>query len=365
MILTTEQQSAIAFVERYANNSKEECLGQIDLILSHSHVDRNIFELVLSEIMRNATIGLHFHPDRFSRDSTTVCQGLLQSGEYKNQFETEVSSGSLTAFGGGSRDIWEQSLFGGWYHSPKVALPDRPKYGSLNLTLTEDGPSPRFGSCYFMLNPSVKQRSTFTYGDSHRCPKEIGTSKSFHMVMNELLNDVFTRNQALGAKNTNVEEFFTFILSNISQSLNFERYKSFSRNLDFYIETQVHGKISLERDVDSLIADYSFKGTAVEIDFMNICAKYNINFLWHSGFQMKVSEFPLSFRGPLMPEIAKRVSKNGIVNAYLLGIAAQKVEQESDLWNDLGTKHELAQLIKYLWHCLVKFGEPINKKASH
>lgn len=136
---------------------------------------------------------------------------------------------------------------------------------------------------------------------------------------------------------------------------------SFSRNLDFYIESQIHGSISLERDITSLVADYSFRDTEVEIDLRNICSKYSINFCWHSGFQMKEADFPTNFRGPKIPEIVKRIAHRGVVNAYLIGLASNKIMSESGLWNDLGSKDELLQLIKYTWHCLVKFGEPINK----
>src|SRR5690606_28585767 len=92
--------------------------------------------------------------------------------------------------------------------------------------------------------------------------------------------------------------------------------------------------------------------------------KYSIDFRWHSGFQMKETDFPTNFRGPKIPEFAKRIAHSGVVNAYLLGLASNKIVSEPNLWNDLGNKEELLQLIKYTWHCLVKFGEPINKKPA-
>ncbi|HEX2880761.1 MAG TPA: DUF3626 domain-containing protein, partial [Polyangiaceae bacterium] len=58
---------------------------------------------------------MHFHPDRIGIGPLTVAEALLDSGQYRNQFETGLSSGSTTAFPGGARDAWEEALFDGAY----------------------------------------------------------------------------------------------------------------------------------------------------------------------------------------------------------------------------------------------------------
>ena len=363
MALTSEQKSSLKFVENHCKESDDKFSQSIDLVLSQSNIDKIWYEQAVDKIRTHATIALHFHPDRLTPNGLTVAHSLYLTGEYKNQFEVGISSGSVSARKGGDRDIWEEKLFGEFYHSSKVIGNDRPKYGSLNLTLTEDGPSPRFGSCYFLLKPEIKDRSTFTYGDSHTMPRDIGTINHFNMIMQALLNDLFTRNEALGIKDTEVLSFLTFVAFNIGDT-DFKNRNSFSRNLDFYIESQIHGDISLYRDITTLVADYSFRETEVELNFQKLCSKFSIDFYWHSGFQMKETDFPANFRGPKIPEMAKRIAQRGMVNAYLIGLASNRIITEPDLWNDLGSKEELLQLVKYMWHCLVKFGEPINK-ASH
>ena len=104
----------------------------------------------------------------------SVAEALFEQGIYKSQFETLLSNGSVSAYPGGERDLWEQRIFGGAYQLEGVTNDQRPKYGALNLMLHPDGPAPRFGSCYFLLSPKVSSRSTYTYLDSHQDPKRKG-----------------------------------------------------------------------------------------------------------------------------------------------------------------------------------------------
>ena len=116
----------------------------------------------------HARVVVHFHPDRFGHKLTTVAEALLAEGVYRNQFETGLSSGSVSAFSGGARDTWENTLFGGAYHTEGVTDSERPKYGALELVRYPDGPIPRFGSCYFVLRPGVSMRTSFTFAGQRR-----------------------------------------------------------------------------------------------------------------------------------------------------------------------------------------------------
>ena len=135
---------------------------------------------------------LHFHPYRFGLKSTTVAEDLLKDGLYRNQFETGLSSGSVSAFPGGERDTWERTLFGGAYHAEGVMASERPKYGALELVRYPDGPIPRFGSCYFVLRPGVSMRTSFTFmGSEHpRAMERLGTIDRLHSMMAALLAEI-------------------------------------------------------------------------------------------------------------------------------------------------------------------------------
>jgi hypothetical protein len=108
----------------------------------------------------HARVVVHFHPDRFGLKPTTVAEALLEEGVYRNQFETGLSSGIVSAFPGGARDAWESTLFGGAYHAKGITGSERPKYGALELVRYPDGPIPRFGSCYFVLRASASMRTS-------------------------------------------------------------------------------------------------------------------------------------------------------------------------------------------------------------
>ena len=99
-----------------------------------------------------------------------------------------ISNGGLTAFRGRERDNWEKRLFGGVYQKPDVTSLERPKYGALDLMNHADGPSPRFGSCYFRLSNEVSKRCSFTYKDSFYQPEECGTIDDLTCIMASMLS---------------------------------------------------------------------------------------------------------------------------------------------------------------------------------
>jgi Protein of unknown function (DUF3626) len=142
---------------------------------------------------QQARIVLHFHPDRFGCKPANVAESLFSEGVSRNQFETGLSSGSPTAFPGGERDTWEHALFGGAYHTEGVAAFERPKYRSLELVRFPDGPSPRFGSCYFVLRGVAARTSiTFMGSEEPRAFDRAGTLATPHGVMAALLAEIRT-----------------------------------------------------------------------------------------------------------------------------------------------------------------------------
>src|SRR4051812_27358823 len=156
-------------------------------------IPSSALEEALDNVGRYAQVALHFHPDRPAPGGLSVAQGLLQDGRYRSQFETRLSNGGLSAHPGGRRDMSELRLFGGAYQREQIQPAERPKYGSLDLLRPADGPSPRFGSCYFLLHASLSERCTYTYLDSHEDPLEQGTQAEFEDVAAALFREAFAR----------------------------------------------------------------------------------------------------------------------------------------------------------------------------
>ncbi len=111
--------------------------------------------------------------------------------------------------------------------------------------LHPDGPAPRFGSCYFLLSTEVSQRCTYTYLDSHQEPEEKGTYEGFDLILAALMRDVFYSNFAIGERNLTVQKLIDHMHVNLEKPFQNPSNQEPNRNLDHYIEAQVHGDISL------------------------------------------------------------------------------------------------------------------------
>ncbi|MCG8687291.1 MAG: DUF3626 domain-containing protein [Desulfobacterales bacterium] len=245
---------------------------------------------------------INFHPDRYTKNDVPLLTAIRNDGCIKSQFETGTSNGGLTAFKGGDRWLWEKQVFDGTYDN--CAPFQRPKYGALNYGQQETGGSPRFGSSFFRLKRHLLKRSTFCYPDSFFEPEHFAT----HEFLGPLLEL---------ASSDDCDE------------------------LDTYIEAQIHGKISLMSDVESLVLDPSYKGTEIEFQ----AERMPVEVFWHSGFELHIddiAEYP-EYRGQKIVDLAEEISVDGFINPMLLGNAV----------NELNFK---AQDIKKIWHYLARFG---------
>jgi hypothetical protein len=359
------QLAALAHVNARARDRRIEAVATLAHIQQMCNLPADLMERVGGAIWRNARVALHFHPDRPVSNGTTVSEALLEEGTYRNQFETGISNGGVTAFLGGSRDICEHHLFGGSYHAPGVEVSDRPRYGALDLLGHSEGPSPRFGSCYFVLTAAVSRRCTFTYQDSHSSPNEIGTLQEFDDVLAALLRDVFYYDGALGERDLTVER----LCASMERALvNPVAQRALTgppfRNLNQYIEAQVHGEVSLASDTDALVVDPSFRGTTTGDRLFELCRRYQIELQWHHGFCLRVEDVPHDFRGPTMPSLAERVARERVLDASVIGSAARDLFANPDGWKDRGTPAEILQELKLLWHVLVRYGAPMRADES-
>ncbi|GIF41383.1 DUF3626 domain-containing protein [Actinoplanes xinjiangensis] len=269
-----------------------------------------------------APITVNFHPDRPLADGRTVIEHLAADGIYRTQYETGISNGGL----GGDRPVWEQRMFGD--------SGSRPVYGALNLPGHPDGAAPRFGSCHFVLRGHVTGRATFSLGDIHTLPEILGTAATFGAVWDGLLAQVARTGQALGVS---ADDPHTW------QAALAEPRTTAGRTLDDYVEAQVHGGLSIAADVAAVVADPSFRGTAIEAGLRRLGVAVH----WHHGLQLPAEQFPDDLRGPeaalLAREIAARYGEP-VLNAEIIGRAARDGDPP--------------QIVKYLWHILVILGRP-------
>jgi len=354
--LAIAQSAALEFVTRQARLRVPEARAEIAHILRMTNIEEERFESALGQIRSHARVALHFHPDRPGPGDRSVAAALLEDGLYRSQFETGISNGGLSAHPGGARHRWETRIFGEAYEKPEVSPAERPKYGALDLMLHADGPSPRFGSCRLILVPEVSHRCTFTYLDSHEDPDEKGTFEAFEDVACALLRDAFVSEFALGERDLMPPRLIDHLLTQLGKPLADPSTRSPQRNLNHYIEAQVHGDVALGTDADLLVADPSFAGTETGRLLEALCDRYDIALYWHAGFALDLGDIPSDFRGPTMPSLARRISSGQHVDVNMIGEAAMDLRNDPSSYSDRGTHDEVLQELKLLWHVLVRHG---------
>lgn len=350
------QRAALEHVAARARGRRDAARARVAEVLRMSDLSPGDFDAAQDAIRAHARVALHFHPDRLGPGGLAVGEALRRDGVYRSQFETGLSNGKVDPAPGGARDRWEARLFGDAYVDAPAAA--RPRYGALDLLRHPDGPAPRFGSCYLLLRPAATARCTFTYMDSHQDPPEKGTAAELDDVLAALFVEVFLRDFGLGEHGLTPAALARRLREDLARPYPDPARGSPRRNLNHYVEAQVHGEVRLVRDAEALVVDPSFRGTATGEHLAALAAEADLELRWTPGFRLPVDRVPRDFRGPRMPAVAARVARGGAYDAADLGAAAAGAVREPGAWADLGELAEVLQLVKLAWHCLVKFGEP-------
>lgn len=362
--LSSAQRAALEHVSAYAKSRAAEARVVQDEVRRMCDVSEEDLRDALSKVRCDARVVVHFHPDRPISGGETVAAALLRDDCYRSQFETRISNGGLTAHAGGQRDSIESQLFAGAYHVPGTLAGERPKYGSLDLLGHAEGASPRFGSCYLVLKSHVSRRCTFSYLDSHEQPAERGTLAEFDDILAALLRESFLRDFALGERDFDPPALIRRLRTWLPMPVGSPATPFVHRNLNHYIEAQIHGDVLVSRDVAALVADPSFESTEVGVALAALCERRCIPLFWHCGFRLAATEVPADFRGPTMPSLARRVAKGGYIDAFLIGEAVRDLFANPTGWLDRGTYSQALQELKLLWHVLVKHGRPTSPEGQ-
>ncbi|TQS20979.1 DUF3626 domain-containing protein [Microbispora sp. KK1-11] len=248
-------------------------------------------------------VTLNFHPDRLAGGRQILLR-LADDGVYLSQFVTGTSNGGLTAHPGGDRWRWESRIFGGAYD--QAPAEERPVYGALNFRRRSIGAAPRFGSAHFRLTAETLRRATFCYPDSFFEPSAFGVAS--RMALIELAE----------ADDPDL--------------------------LDDYIEAQVHGPVRLDRDVEALVLDPSYRGTAVEAAARRLPCPVE----WHPGFRLTVEHLRRhpNYRGQEYLALGAEIAVDGLLDPRIIGDAARTGRYD-------------VQALKKVWHCVARFGSPL------
>lgn len=255
-------------------------------------------------------IVLHFHPGWGFGDGT-VLEAMASSGWYRSQWQTGTSNGGLTAYRGGDRWQWESRMFGRRYDD--ASAKDRPVYGAWNRRDDMYGASPRFGSAYLRLRPEAKERATFCWPDSVYQPTAVGGP--------EKLDDLCQRADS--------RTFDPTVLSAVADL-------PLDDPLNDYVEAQVHGGLLVARDVEAVVLDPTDReAQAATLERIGCAVEV------HSGYSVTADAIEPAYRGSAPIELARLLG--GEITPARLSEASRSGEHDT-------------QAIKWLWHCLARFG---------
>lgn len=242
-------------------------------------------------------VTVQFHPD-WPHEGGLVIESMARDGVYRSQFETGTSNGGLTAFAGGDRWRWESRLFEGRYDDAPTST--RPVYGAWDRRRDPYGGAIRFGSSYLRLRPEVTDRCTFCFPDSVLEPVDVGGPG--------LLPHLGRIADEAGAD-----------------------------DLDDYVEAHVHGGVRFDRDVEAVVLDPCFSGTAVEEAARRLGCEVEL----HPGFRASPDDLDPGYRGPHIVELARTLGDD--LRPDVVGDAARSGRHPP-------------QHVKQVWHCLARFG---------
>jgi hypothetical protein len=295
---------------------------------------------------------VNFHPDRIGRDGRSVASGLLTQGAYRSQWTTGLSAGSRSALPGGERHRFEREFFAGAYDDVDPASAMHPVYGAWDLTFDDHGGSPRFGSCFLVLHSHVRERTTMCVRDTHAGPRDVGTFDEPWSILAGLAEQAAAGN--LLNRGLDIEALIALLDGQ-------QRRRWASRDLDGYVEAQIHGGIDLADDVEAMVLDPSFRGSDVEQALTAAAARDGFELAWHCGSELAVDDVPADFRGPTMPLLARAVAgPTGIVHARTIGVAAAAHPYEDP--RPLGDPADSTlQQLKHLWHTLLAHGHDAER----
>jgi len=194
-----------------------------------NNIDVSYIDKIKEYILNYVTLTTKFHFNTF--------QKFIESPILKNTLE--INGTNL------HRIKIEDNLFHKAYENSDYS--ERVKYGSLNLKnlISGDIRASSYGDCTIFYKNSIKDRTTFIYGDSYSDVMYICTFNHFiHILYHLPISDIR-------------------IFMNLIDKIEIEH----SINFTSYIEMQLHGKIDLTKDVEKItLPNYVYNRNKSMID---------------------------------------------------------------------------------------------------
>eukprot|EP00928_Gymnodinium_smaydae_P007368 TRINITY_DN12655_c0_g2_i1.p1 TRINITY_DN12655_c0_g2~~TRINITY_DN12655_c0_g2_i1.p1 ORF type:complete len:614 (-),score=111.47 TRINITY_DN12655_c0_g2_i1:85-1926(-) len=231
------QQAALRHIRGVAQENHNRAFPALHQRVTKLGFNAEDLSMVLSWIRDLAPIVFHVNLDK-------VGQALASDTHYRNQFETNTSSGLLRH---DVREKWERALFGSSYDSAEPF--DRPKYGVQNVWNDPRGVMgcKQYGDSYIELR-NVRLRCTCSAQDtSNLTVQRLAVLDYYAHVLLEYSDQELSAVFDVARENA----------ENVGDSD--ELVSSWGK----YKEVQIHGPVSLDDDVARLVVNERHRGKPV------------------------------------------------------------------------------------------------------
>ena len=171
-VLTPLQKAALEFANKKSKIYSKNITENLKIKLINKGLSSDFLVNINDYVKNVAQVTINVNLDK-------ALDFLCKDTQYRNQFETGTSGGSLSS---SYRIDWEANLFNKIYDSS--AGSEKVKYGALNITNDINGilACRSYGESYLLLKQNVKDRITFVFGDS--------SAKDIHMATIEHHNSI-------------------------------------------------------------------------------------------------------------------------------------------------------------------------------
>ena len=199
---------------------------------------------------------------------------------------------------------------------------DRPVYGAWNRHDDLYGASPRFGSAYLRLRPETIRRATFCWPDSVYQPQVVGGREKLDQLC-QLADSPDVDPSVVSAAPPDLP---------------------LDDPLNDYVEAHVHGGLSVMRDVEAAVVDPTDRAEHSAILGRLGCAVEE-----HAGYSVTADAIDPEYRSPVPVELARLLG--GEITPARLARASRSGDHDP-------------QAVKWLWHCLARFGRHWPDRAQ-
>lgn len=232
--LTAKQVKALTYCKRKSKVFSNNVYGNLLIRFINKGLTENELTKTIEYIKIKAPITINFNME-------VLGKALSEDIKYKSRFEVN----NIKEYG--ARQQWEDILFNHIYNKDTEPF-ERVKYGALNILNHPDGLAvcKSYGDSFMVLKNHIKQRATFTLGDSSKMEIHLCMADNFCNILLYLDNVKLLDDVIAVATGSN----------------------KFGNYMGEYIECQIHGNILYHRDVEKICVNRRYINDSAMVHYL-------------------------------------------------------------------------------------------------